>query len=142
MSPHAPVAGKQRLRLGAALDQASRTSRVYQRWSCPWMYPTTDGVRTRRCARGFPAVIFSITVLGSQAVITGDVTQIDLPKDKVSGLKEVVNVLRDIDDIEICRLTGEDVVRHALVQKIIEAYEKYEKGHPRDAAVTQARRRR
>ena len=48
---------------------------------------------------------------GSKAVITGDVTQIDLPRDKVSGLKEVVNVLRDIDDIEICRLTGEDVVR-------------------------------
>ena len=65
---------------------------------------------------------------GSKAVITGDVTQIDLPRDKVSGLKEVVNVLRDVDDIEICRLTGEDVVRHALVQKIIEAYEKYEKG--------------
>ena len=79
---------------------------------------------------------------GSKAVITGDVTQIDLPQDKVSGLKEVVNVLRDVDDIEICRLTGEDVVRHALVQKIIEAYEKYEKGHPRDAAATAARRRR
>ena len=79
---------------------------------------------------------------GSKAVITGDVTQIDLPRDKVSGLKEVVNVLREIDDIEICRLTGEDVVRHALVQKIIEAYEKYEKGHPRDAAATSARRRR
>ena len=79
---------------------------------------------------------------GSKAVITGDVTQIDLPQDKVSGLKEVVNVLRDIDDIEICRLTGEDVVRHALVQKIIEAYEKYEKGHPRDTAAAAARRRR
>jgi phosphate starvation-inducible PhoH-like protein len=79
---------------------------------------------------------------GSKAVITGDVTQIDLPQDKVSGLKEVVNVLRDIDDIEICRLTGEDVVRHALVQKIIEAYEKYEKGHPRDPATAAARRRR
>ncbi len=79
---------------------------------------------------------------GSKAVITGDVTQIDLPRDKVSGLKEVVNVLRDVDDVEICRLTGEDVVRHALVQKIIEAYEKYEKGHPRDAAGAAARRRR
>ena len=79
---------------------------------------------------------------GSKAVITGDVTQIDLPKDKVSGLKEVVNVLRDIDGIEICRLTGEDVVRHALVQRIIEAYEKYEKGHPRDSGTTAARRRR
>ena len=79
---------------------------------------------------------------GSKAVITGDVTQIDLPKDKVSGLKEVVNVLRAIDGIEICRLTGEDVVRHALVQRIIEAYEKYEKGHPRDSGTTAARRRR
>ncbi len=64
---------------------------------------------------------------GSRAVITGDVTQIDLPKDKVSGLKEVLNVLKNIEDIEICRLTGEDVVRHALVQKIIEAYERFEK---------------
>ncbi len=79
---------------------------------------------------------------GSKAVITGDVTQIDLPKDKVSGLKEVQNVLKNIEGIEICRLTGEDVVRHALVQKIIEAYEKYEKGHPRDGAVPAARRRR
>ena len=78
---------------------------------------------------------------GSKAVITGDVTQIDLPQDKVSGLKEVVNVLRDIDDIEICRLTGEDVVRHALVQKIIAAYEKYEKGHPSQNG-TDAKKRR
>ena len=64
---------------------------------------------------------------GSKAVITGDITQIDLPKDKVSGLKEVLNVLKNIEGIEICRLTGEDVVRHALVQKIIEAYERFEK---------------
>jgi len=79
---------------------------------------------------------------GSKAVITGDVTQIDLPADKVSGLKEVVNVLRDIDGIEICKLTAEDVVRHALVQKIIEAYEKYEKGHPRENPGPDARKRR
>ncbi len=78
---------------------------------------------------------------GSKAVITGDVTQIDLPQDKVSGLKEVVNVLRDIDDIEICRLTGEDVVRHALVQKIIAAYEKYEKGHPNQNGTDGKKRR-
>ena len=78
---------------------------------------------------------------GSKAVITGDVTQIDLPQDKVSGLKEVVNVLRDIDDIEICRLTGEDVVRHALVQKIIAAYEKYEKGHPNQNGTDVKKRR-
>ncbi len=61
---------------------------------------------------------------GSKAVITGDLTQIDLPRDKVSGLKEAVRLLKDINDIAICTLTGEDVVRHRLVQKIIEAYEK------------------
>lgn len=60
---------------------------------------------------------------GSQVVITGDVTQIDLPKDKASGLKEVIKILREIDDIAICTLTAEDVVRHRLVQRIIEAYE-------------------
>ena len=64
---------------------------------------------------------------GSRVVITGDVTQIDLPGDKVSGLKEAMRVLKGIDDIAICKLTGADVVRHELVQKIIEAYEKDEK---------------
>lgn len=63
---------------------------------------------------------------GSKVVITGDITQIDLPPDKTSGLKEAMRVLKGIDDIAICMLTGADVVRHALVQKIIEAYEKYE----------------
>jgi phosphate starvation-inducible PhoH-like protein len=67
---------------------------------------------------------------GSKAVITGDITQIDLPSDKVSGLKEVMHVLKGIRDIEICMLTGADVVRHVLVQRIIEAYEKYEKMKP------------
>lgn len=65
---------------------------------------------------------------GSKVVITGDITQIDLPADKVSGLKESMRVLQDVEDIGICQLTGEDVVRHALVQKIIAAYEKYELG--------------
>ena len=64
---------------------------------------------------------------GSKAVITGDITQIDLPGDKQSGLKQAIRVLNGIDDIGICRLTGADVVRHVLVQKIIEAYEKHEK---------------
>ena len=64
---------------------------------------------------------------GSHVVITGDITQIDLPPDKTSGLKEAIRVLDGIEDIAICRLTGADVVRHVLVQKIIEAYEKYEK---------------
>ena len=64
---------------------------------------------------------------GSKIVITGDVTQIDLPDDKTSGLKDAVRVLTDVDDIAICTLTSADVVRHALVQKIINAYEKADK---------------
>ena len=63
---------------------------------------------------------------GSKVVITGDVTQIDLPADKASGLKEAMRVLKGVEDIGICTLTGEDVVRHQLVQKIIDAYEKFE----------------
>jgi len=61
---------------------------------------------------------------GSKIVITGDVTQIDLPDDKISGLKDAVRVLDGVEDIAICRLTSADVVRHALVQQIINAYEK------------------
>ena len=62
--------------------------------------------------------------VGSKIVITGDITQIDLPDDKTSGLKDAVRVLDGIKDIAICRLTAADVVRHALVQEIINAYEK------------------
>ena len=61
---------------------------------------------------------------GSKIVITGDVTQIDLPDDKTSGLKDAIRVLDGVKDIAICRLTSADVVRHALVQQIINAYEK------------------
>jgi phosphate starvation-inducible PhoH-like protein len=64
---------------------------------------------------------------GSKIVITGDVTQIDLPSDKTSGLKDAIRVLQNVDDIAICRLTSADVVRHALVQKIINAYESADK---------------
>ena len=64
---------------------------------------------------------------GSKIVITGDVTQIDLPDDKVSGLKDAIRVLENVKDIAICKLTAADVVRHALVQQIINAYEKAEK---------------
>ncbi len=64
---------------------------------------------------------------GSKIVITGDVTQIDLPDDKTSGLKDAVRVLEGVKDIAICRLTSADVVRHALVQEIITAYERAEK---------------
>ena len=61
---------------------------------------------------------------GSKIVITGDITQIDLPDDKVSGLKDAIRVLEGVGDIAICPLTSADVVRHALVQKIINAYER------------------
>ena len=60
---------------------------------------------------------------GSKIVITGDITQIDLPADKVSGLREAMRVLKGVDDIAIMKLNESDVVRHAVVQKIIKAYE-------------------
>ena len=59
---------------------------------------------------------------GSKIVITGDITQIDLPADKVSGLREAMRVLKGVEDIAICRLNENDVVRHVLVQRIIKAY--------------------
>jgi len=64
---------------------------------------------------------------GSKAVITGDITQIDLPKGQSSGLVEVQKVLSDVEGIAFVHLTGEDVIRHPLVQKVVEAYERYEK---------------
>ena len=63
---------------------------------------------------------------GSKVVITGDITQIDLPADKTSGLKEAMEVLKDVEGVGICKLTQEDVVRHVMVQRIIEAYDRYE----------------
>ena len=69
-----------------------------------------------------------LTRLGfnSKIVVTGDITQIDLPGDKVSGLREAMRVLEGIEDVAICTLTDKDVVRHVLVQRIIKAYEEYE----------------
>ncbi len=64
---------------------------------------------------------------GSKVVVTGDMTQKDLPKGTVSGLDMAVRVLRDIEDIALMRLTNEDVVRHPLVQRIVKAYEEYER---------------
>ena len=63
--------------------------------------------------------------MGSKMVITGDVTQIDLPTGKRSGLVEALEVLKDVDDIGIVQLTHRDVVRHELVQAIVRAYEKH-----------------
>lgn len=70
-----------------------------------------------------------LTRLGfnSKVIVTGDTTQIDLPQGKKSGLKEVEKILKDIDDISFCYLTDRDVVRHQLVQKIIKAYDKFDK---------------
>ncbi|MFL2980540.1 MAG: PhoH family protein [Methylophilaceae bacterium] len=62
---------------------------------------------------------------GTKAVITGDITQIDLSKDQLSGLIEIQKILKKIKGIEFTHFTSEDVVRHPLVQKIINAYEKY-----------------
>lgn len=69
-----------------------------------------------------------LTRLGfnSKAVVTGDVTQIDLPDGKKSGLKDIMTVLKGVDDIAIVKLTGKDVVRHKLVMEIIKAYERHE----------------
>ena len=67
---------------------------------------------------------------GSKAVINGDITQIDLPIGKKSGLIEVISILRDIPDIDFCFLTEMDVVRHDLVRKIVVAYDRYYKEIP------------
>lgn len=63
---------------------------------------------------------------GSKVIVTGDLTQKDLPKDAKSGLEEAMKVLGKIDDIGFCHLSSKDVVRHPLVQKIVKAYDAYE----------------
>jgi phosphate starvation-inducible PhoH-like protein len=63
---------------------------------------------------------------GSQVVVTGDVTQVDLPSGQVSGLRVVQDILDGIDDIHFARLTSHDVVRHRLVGKIVDAYERHD----------------
>ncbi|MDH3537794.1 MAG: PhoH family protein [Gammaproteobacteria bacterium] len=65
---------------------------------------------------------------GSRAVVTGDITQTDLPDEKTSGLSHSLNILKDIDAIGITYFTSADVVRHPLVQSIVEAYDKFENG--------------
>ncbi len=63
---------------------------------------------------------------GSQVVVTGDVTQVDLPAGQLSGLRVVQGILDGIEDIHFARLTSHDVVRHRLVGKIVDAYERYD----------------
>ena len=69
-----------------------------------------------------------LTRLGfnSKMVVTGDITQIDLPDSRKSGLVEAAHVLKGVEDIEIIKFTQKDVVRHQLVQRIVKAYDKYE----------------
>ena len=64
---------------------------------------------------------------GSKVIITGDASQKDLPRDAVSGLDVAMKVLKKIEDIGFCQLTSKDVVRHPLVQQIVQAYDEYEK---------------
>ena len=64
---------------------------------------------------------------GSRCVVTGDISQTDLPRDKKSGLREAIEVLRGVSGIAVVELTAKDVVRHELVQRIVNAYEKYER---------------
>jgi phosphate starvation-inducible PhoH-like protein len=73
---------------------------------------------------------------GSKVIITGDSTQKDLPPGQKSGLDVALQVLKKVEGISICELTSKDVVRHPLVQKIVQAYEVFEKKHP-DAGTTQ-----
>lgn len=73
---------------------------------------------------------------GSKVIITGDLTQKDLPKDVTSGLDVALKVLSEIDEIGIVKLTSQDVVRHPLVQRIVKAYDEYEAKHPVDNSST------
>ncbi len=68
---------------------------------------------------------------GSTMVITGDVTQVDLPSGTASGLRVVRDILADIDDVAFCELTSTDVVRHKLVGQIVDAYGRYDEAHQR-----------
>ena len=71
---------------------------------------------------------------GSRIVVTGDVTQIDLPKEKMSGLVHAIRVLDGVEGISVVRLTHKDVVRHELVQRIIQAYERHENARAKERA--------
>ncbi len=76
-----------------------------------------------------------LTRLGfnSRMVVTGDVTQIDLPDGKQSGLKQVMRILQDVEDVAICQFGQKDVVRHQLVQRIIAAYEQFERSRAKNS---------
>lgn len=79
---------------------------------------------------------------GSKVVITGDSTQKDLPAGQTSGLDVAVSVVKNLQDISICRLTSRDVVRHPLVQRIVKAYEEYEQKQEQKKSHTRDRKKR
>ena len=79
---------------------------------------------------------------GSKVIITGDQSQKDLPAGAASGLDTAIRVLKKIDDISFCYLTSSDVVRHPLVQKIVEAYEDYEKKSSQPQRQIQTKKRK
>jgi len=70
---------------------------------------------------------------GSTAVVTGDVTQVDLPRGQPSGLRQAIEILRHVDDISFTFFNARDVVRHALVQRIVGAYDAFDRKHSRDS---------
>jgi phosphate starvation-inducible PhoH-like protein len=79
---------------------------------------------------------------GSRMVVTGDVTQVDLPRDQKSGLLVVGDILKDIEGVEFVRFGGDDVVRHKLVQRIVEAYDQHDAGQPSNLRPAKADHRR
>jgi phosphate starvation-inducible PhoH-like protein len=79
---------------------------------------------------------------GSRMVVTGDITQVDLPRDQKSGLIVVGDILKDIEGVEFVRFGGDDVVRHKLVQRIVEAYDAHSTGQPSGLRPAKDHRRR
>jgi phosphate starvation-inducible PhoH-like protein len=71
---------------------------------------------------------------GSRMVVTGDITQVDLPRDQRSGLIVVGDILREVEDVNFVRFGGEDVVRHQLVQRIVAAYGDFEQRSEREGS--------
>ena len=72
-------------------------------------------------------ILLTRTGFGSRVVLTGDLSQLDLPKGTYSGLKHALNILKDVRGIDVVKFSGKDIVRHPLVQRIVEAYEKHDR---------------
>jgi len=72
-------------------------------------------------------MLLTRTGFGSRVVLTGDLSQVDLPKGTYSGLKHALTILKDVRGIAVTKFTGKDIVRHPLVQRIVDAYEKHDR---------------